>query len=49
MSETINATINEFLKLPLWVSIPLAMVYVGLVAYIFYVLWLYRREYKKYY
>ena len=38
--------INEFLKLPLWVSIPLSAVYVGLVGYIFYILWLYRREYK---
>jgi hypothetical protein len=38
--------INEFLKLPLWVSIPLSAVYVGLVGYIFYILWLYLREYE---
>ena len=38
---------TEFLKLPLWVSVPLALVYVGLVVYIVHIVVLYRREYKE--
>ena len=37
---------TEFLQLPLWVSLPLALVYVGLAGYIVYIIMLYRREYK---
>ena len=37
---------TEFLQLPLWVSVPLALVYVGLAGYIVYIVMLYRREYK---
>ena len=39
-------SIHEFLQLPLWVSVPLALVYIGLAGYIVYIVMLYRREYN---
>jgi hypothetical protein len=36
--------INDFLSQPLWLSIPLVMVYVALLAYFLYILWHYRRN-----
>ena len=36
--------INDFLSQPLWLSIPLVMVYLALLAYFVYILWHYRRN-----
>ena len=36
--------INDFLSQPLWLSIPLVMVYLALLAYFLYILWHYRRN-----
>lgn len=36
--------INDFLSQPLWLSIPLVMVYLALLAYFVYILWHYRRK-----
>ena len=36
--------INDFLSQPLWLSIPLIMVYLALLAYFLYILWHYRRK-----
>ena len=34
--------INDFLSMPLWLSIPLCVVYLALLAYFVYILWRYR-------
>ena len=34
--------INDFLSMPLWLSIPLCAVYLALLAYFVYILWRYR-------
>ena len=36
--------INDFLSQPLWLSIPLVMIYLALLAYFLYILWHYRRN-----
>ena len=36
--------INDFLSQPLWLSIPLGIIYVALIVYFFYILWHYRRN-----
>ena len=34
--------INDFLSMPLWLSLPLCAVYLALLAYFVYILWRYR-------
>ena len=34
--------INDYLSMPLWLSIPLCVVYLALLAYFVYILWRYR-------
>ena len=34
--------INDFLSMPLWLSLPLCVVYLALLAYFVYILWRYR-------
>ena len=36
--------INDFLSQPLWLTVPLVMVYLALLAYFLYILWHYRRK-----
>lgn len=42
--KNMTENINEFLRLPLWVSIPLVTIYLVLMVYVAYVLWRYRRK-----
>ena len=42
--KNMTESINEFLRLPLWVSIPLVTIYLVLMVYVAYVLWRYRRK-----
>ena len=44
--STMTEAYTEFLQLPLWVSLPLALVYVGLAGYIVYIIMLYHREFN---
>lgn len=39
-----TTSMHEFLSLPLWLSIPLAAIYIGLVGYVVYILWQYRHR-----
>ena len=39
-----TSSIQEFLALPLWLSIPLVAIYIGLVGHVVYILWQYRRK-----
>lgn len=34
---------NEFMKLPLWFSIPLIAAYVAIMGYVLYIIWKYRK------
>ena len=44
--STMTEAYTEFLQIPLWVSLPLALVYVGLAGYIVYIIMLYHREFN---
>jgi hypothetical protein len=35
---------KQFLDMPLWLSIPLAIIYISMWAYFFYILYRYRRK-----
>lgn len=39
-----TSSILEFLDLPLWLSIPLAAIYIGLMGYVAYIFWRYRNK-----
>jgi hypothetical protein len=39
-----NEAIDRFLEMPLWLSIPLTLIYLGVCGYFAYILFRYRRE-----